>query len=266
MNQDDELTPRFNEFGARAMASTVPAGSEAVRGTVRRRHRVRALAAGALTVAVLALGGMWLGPHLGRSSGPPAAYTTAGVDAPTSAPAPSSAVAPRPGAGPEAGASASSSPGEGAPGGGGSAAVALPRCHTADLDVRLEASPGGGAAGSVYLDLGLTNHSPHPCGVYGFPGMTLIDSAGRWLPTTLRRDSTLAALVRLAPGQTGWALVHYTHLPADDETMPCQPAAVGLVVTPPDETTQLTVNTRLDDVCQHGQLATSAMRAQRSGG
>jgi hypothetical protein len=238
----------FDEFDTRAMASVVPAGPESVRETVRRRRRVLGLAAGAVTVAVLALGGTWLGLHLDRSSGRPAAYPSASVDAGTSAPA------------------AGSSPVEGAPAGGGSAAVAPPRCHTGDLDARLQGAAGGGAAGSVYLDLGLTNHSSHRCRVYGFPGMALIDSAGRWLPTTLRRDPTPATLVTLTPGQTAWAVVHYTHLPADDETMPCQPAAVGLVVTPPDETTQLTVNSKLEDVCQHGQLATSAMTAQRGAG
>jgi hypothetical protein len=258
MNQDDELTPRFNDFRTRATASTVPAGSEAVRERVRRRRRAQTLAAGAATVAVLAVGGTWLGLHLGGSSGRPAAYPSASVDAPTPTPAPSGSVAP--GARPAPGTSAGSPPGEGAP------AAALARCHTGDLDARLEASAGGGAAGSVYLDLGLTNHSSHPCGVYGFPGMALVDAAGRWLPTTLRRDSSQVTLVTLARGQTAWAVVHYTHVPADDEKMPCQPAAVGLAVTPPDETTQLSVHLKLDDVCQHGQLATSAMTARRSAG
>jgi hypothetical protein len=149
---------------------------------------------------------------------------------------------------------------------GGGTAAALPRCHTGDLDAGLQPSAGGGAAGSVYLDLGLTNRAAHPCALYGFPGMTLIDSAGRWLPTTVSRESTRPTLVPLAPGRTAWALVHYTHVPADDETVPCQPSAVGLAVTPPDETTQLTVNAKLDDVCQHGWLSTSAVAAQRAGG
>ncbi|MGC9666713.1 hypothetical protein ACNTMW_09170 [Planosporangium sp. 12N6] len=43
-----------------------------------------------------------------------------------------------------------------------------------------------------------------------------------------------------------------------------QPAgAVGLVVTPPDETTQLTVEAAVDDVCQHGWMSTSPMAAER---
>jgi hypothetical protein len=261
MNEDDESALRFDEFGTQAMASAAPAGPAAVGEAERRRRRVRAVVAGAVTVGVLAAGGIWLGLRLGRPSGPPTAHATAGP----STPAPSGTVA-DPAAGPVAagsqGASAASPAGGGVPVGGGTAA-ALPRCHTGDLDAGLQPSAGGGAAGSVYLDLGLTNHSSHPCEVYGFPGMTLADSTGRWLPTTLRRDPAQPTFVTLAPGQTAWALVHYTHLPADGESMPCQPAAAGLVVTPPDETAQLTIGMRLDDVCQHGQLATSPMAAQR---
>nr|WP_240948141.1 DUF4232 domain-containing protein [Planosporangium mesophilum] len=129
---------------------------------------------------------------------------------------------------------------------------------------QLDESAGGVAAGSVYLDLGLTNRASHPCRIYGFPGMALVDSSGKWLPTKVSRDQAEPTLITLAPGQTAWATIHYAHVPADDEAFPCQPAAVGLVVTPPDETTQLTVKASVDDVCQHGQIATSPMRTERS--
>jgi hypothetical protein len=252
MSQDDELTRGFPESGGDIVTGNAPAGTP----TVRRRRPGPALVAGAAAVAVLALGGTWLGLHrdgwsaagtAGASSGP---AVPGGVATPTMGPSESAAGPPS---------------GVGVAGGGGSAA-ALPRCHTGDLGASLQGAAGGGAAGSVYLDLGLTNRSAHPCGLYGFPGMTLIDSAGQWLPTRVGRDSTRPALVTLPPGGTGWALVRYTHVPADDESVPCLPSAAGLAVTPPDETTQLTVNAKLEDVCQHGQLSTSVMAAQRSGG
>ncbi|HEV7899844.1 MAG TPA: DUF4232 domain-containing protein [Planosporangium sp.] len=238
MNQDDELAPRFNKFS------------------------LTAAAAGALTAAVLAAGGTWFGLRLAGSSGPPAA--SIGTDVATSA-TPVSAVSPT-SADPGQGAGAA---GPGTPAGGNAPAAGASsgqpgRCHTGDLDGRIDQSAGGAAAGSVYLDLGLTNHSSRPCRIYGFPGMSLVDSAGRWLPTKLSRDAVGPASIRLAPGQTAWAVIHYAHLPADDETFPCQPAAVGLVVTPPDETTQLSVKAKLDDVCQHGQMGTSPMRTERS--
>jgi hypothetical protein len=262
VNQDDELTPRFNDFGNRAMESIVPAGPEAVRAAARRR-RARAVAASALAIAVIAVGGAWLGSRIGRSAGPPAASVSADAAPVTASPAdPGAGTAPSRGAAPSAGASTV----EGVPVDGNSAAAALPRCHTGDLDARFAEAAGGAAAGSVYLDLGLTNHSSHPCRIYGFPGMSLIDAAGRWLPTTLSRDPVQPALVTLAPGQTAWAMVHYAHVPADDETFPCQPAAAGLVVTPPDETTQLTIDVKLTDVCQHGRMGTAPMAAQRPRG
>lgn len=263
MNQDDELTRRFHEVGQEAMASAAPAGAEAVRETVRHRRRVRAAAAGVFTVALLAVGGTWLGVRLAGSAGPPApvgAGNTASNPSTVAAPAPAEAVPDTQAApgGPDTPAGTGTVKTEAA------GPAQPPRCHTGDLAGQIDQSAGGMAAGSVYLDLGLTNRSSHPCRIYGFPGMALVDSSGKWLPTKVRRDQAESRLITLAPGQTAWATIHYAHVPADDEGFPCQPAAVGLVVTPPDETSQLTVRAKLDDVCQHGQIATSPMKTERS--
>jgi hypothetical protein len=247
MNQDDELATRFDEFRDQAMAATVPAGSQDVRQRARRRRRAQTLAVSSVTLGVLVVaGGTWLGLH--RVS--PGQQVAAPAGTPTSA---SSTVA-----SPGSSAAPSGAP-SGAPAGGGSG----PHCRTGDLTASLQASNGGGAAGSVYLDLGLTNKSSQSCPVYGFPGMTLVDASGKWLPTTVERDPVQPTKVLLAPGQTAWAIVRYTHIPTDGESYPCQPAAVGLAVTPPDETTQLTVHAKLDDVCQKGQLDTSPFTAKR---
>lgn len=217
----------------------------------RRGRRTGVLAGVAVVVVLLAAAGIWFALRGSGQHGSPAADGGTGnaAPAPSGSGGPGSVTAPDPG-----------SPSAGAPVG---SAAALPRCHTTDLDATLEPSPGGGAAGSVYLDLGLTNRSSHPCAVYGYPGMTLVDSTGRWLPTTLRRDPGQPALVPLQPGKTAWAVVRYTHMPADGEPTPCQPAAAGVAVTPPDETSQLTVDRKLDDVCQHGQMSVSPLSATR---
>ncbi|NJC70224.1 DUF4232 domain-containing protein [Planosporangium thailandense] len=218
-----------------------------------RGRRTGVLAVTAVVVVVLVAAGIWLALRGGGRPGSPADGGTGQANA---APVASASGAGAPGGTTEPGAGTSTAA-------DGGSTAALPRCHTADLDAHLEPSAGGGAAGSIYVDLGLTNHAAHPCAVYGYPGMTLVDSAHKWLPTTLRRDPGEPTRVTLQPGQTAWAVVHYTHIPADDEGSPCAPAAAGLAVTPPDETTQLTVDSKLDDVCQHGQMSTSPLTATR---
>jgi hypothetical protein len=129
-----------------------------------------------------------------------------------------------------------------------------PRCHTSDLTGHVEGH--GAGAGQRYAALGLTNKTTTTCGVYGYPGLQLVDAHGSAMPTTARRDDAVAPkLLEVKPGQTVWALLHWTVIPADDEAAThCAPDPTSLRVIPPDETTQLTMTFDYGAVCQHGDI------------
>ena len=151
------------------------------------------------------------------------------------------------------------------PSGSSATAVAAgsTRCHTAVLSVHVEGH--GEAAGQRYAFLGLTGKGSAACTVYGYPGLQLVDAAGNAMPTKVTRDAARPpTLLTVQPGQTVWATLHWTVVPANDEaaTM-CAPAPTGLRVIPPDETTQLSMPFWYGPVCQHGALTVGPFQSQR---
>ncbi len=50
-------------------------------------------------------------------------------------------------------------------------------CQSATLKVALDTTQAGGAMGSVYYPVNFTNISSGPCGMYGYPGMSLVTAA-----------------------------------------------------------------------------------------
>jgi Protein of unknown function (DUF4232) len=142
----------------------------------------------------------------------------------------------------------------------GTPGARLDRCHTAGLSLSALGRPGA-AAGNVVQEFGLTNNTSASCSVYGYVGMALIDGAGNLLPTRVVRDPgsrfPFAHLGQytVRSGATTPFWVHW-----EDVTVGSQPActtSAGLIVTPPDETTQV----RLDGVqimaCNAGELDVS---------
>lgn len=59
------------------------------------------------------------------------------------------------------------------PGSGG-----LAVCQSATLKIALDTTQAGGAMGSTYYPVDFTNTSATPCGMYGYPGMSLVTAAG----------------------------------------------------------------------------------------
>lgn len=111
-------------------------------------------------------------------------------------------------------------------------------CKAAVLSAATDAS-GGGAAGSVYMKLNLTNTGSEPCLLRGFPGVSLAaDNAGAPIgaPAT-RDDSAPVADVLLAPGQTGSAALRYTQ--AGNYTGCAMVDAAGYRIYPPEDTASL---------------------------
>ena len=59
--------------------------------------------------------------------------------------------------------------------------AAVPRCSTSDLVAWLPNGEGNGAAGGIFYSLSLTNISGHACTVFGFPGVSAVNTNGRRL-------------------------------------------------------------------------------------
>ena len=120
-----------------------------------------------------------------------------------------------------------------------SAAAAGPAfCKAANLTGSLDAS-GGGAAGSVYMKLILTNSGAEPCLLKGFAGVSLTAGAnGDPIGAAATRDeSTPVADVLLAPGQAGSATLRYTQ--AGNYPNCTRTPAAGFRVYPPEDTASL---------------------------
>lgn len=160
----------------------------------------------------------------GTSQAQPQGTTTPGTGSasPTASPA-----SPSPSPSP----SSSASPEPTAPG-----APAL--CKAATLSAATDAS-GGGAAGSVYMKLNLTNTGTAPCLLRGFPGVSLTAAAeGEPIGAPATRDETNPVVdVLLAPGQTGTAVLRYTQAGNYSDCTPV--AAAGYRVYPPEDTASL---------------------------
>ena len=111
-------------------------------------------------------------------------------------------------------------------------------CKAAGLTAATDAS-GGGAAGSVYMKLNLTNKGTEPCLLKGFAGVSLVaDATGAPIGAPATRDDSAAVVeVLLAPGQTGTAVLRYTQA---GNYMDCSPVdAAGYRVYPPEDTDSL---------------------------
>lgn len=111
-------------------------------------------------------------------------------------------------------------------------------CKAATLSAATDAT-GGGAAGSVYMTLILTNTGTEPCLLRGYPGVSLTAGAnGKPIGAPAKRDeSTPVADVLLAPGQGGKAVLRYTQAGNYPECT-LTPAA-GYRIYPPEDKASL---------------------------
>lgn len=113
-------------------------------------------------------------------------------------------------------------------------------CKAAGLTAATDAT-GGGAAGSVYMKLMLTNKGTEPCLLRGFPGVSLVANAtGAPIGAPATRDNTAPAVdVLLAPGKSGTAVLRYTQA---RNYMECKVAdAAGYRIYPPEDKASLFV-------------------------
>jgi hypothetical protein len=98
-------------------------------------------------------------------------------------------------------------------------AVATKACAASGLVVWAGEEPGGGAAGSVYYRIELTNLSTATCTVNGYPKVNAVDLKGGRIGAFATHEKGKAAKpVTLAPGQTASAqlrIVDALNFPAD---------------------------------------------------
>lgn len=134
------------------------------------------------------------------------------------------------------------------------------RCHARELAAALQQQRPGG--GSRYAVLTLTNRSSRTCPVAGFPGLQLLDSSSRPLPTNVvRNQQQPPQTVQLAPGAAAYTTLHWGLVPGDGEpqTTQCEPTPASVEVTPPDETTHLVIGWTYGPVCQKGRIDLPAL-------
>jgi Protein of unknown function (DUF4232) len=111
----------------------------------------------------------------------------------------------------------------------------VPRCTSGQLAVWVNADSADGTAGTTYYNLDLTNTGGKTCYLYGWPGVSATNSAGRQLGVpAVRNPNVPARIVNVAPGGTAHALLGYV----DVQLSPaCRPTtATFLKVIPPNTT------------------------------
>jgi len=116
-------------------------------------------------------------------------------------------------------------------------AAPIPMCTASDLGVWVAVAQGNGALGTIYYPLEFTNLSQHTCYLFGYPGVSALDSNQRQLGSPADWGSLAGArIVNLAPGATAHTLLGYHDVAVTTEPG-CDPvnSAVELRVYPPGQ-------------------------------
>lgn len=123
-------------------------------------------------------------------------------------------------------------------GGGGSTTTtkAGPNaCAASSLSAELGQSNAG--AGQLYQPLVLRNTGKAACELRGFPGVSVLDSAGTQIGQPATRDGAEGAAVTLQPGGAASATLHTANGPIGG---PCEAASASMKVFPPGSTEAIT--------------------------
>ncbi len=122
-----------------------------------------------------------------------------------------------------------------------SASSGVPHCATSDLSGSI--ATNGGAAGTTYDDLTLTNHGSSACTMSGYPGVSLVDAGGNTIGQPATRNTAHASnLVTLAGNGSAYALIGFPN-PGNFPSGKCSSAqSVNLRVYPPGNTQSLVVS------------------------
>jgi Protein of unknown function (DUF4232) len=135
-------------------------------------------------------------------------------------------------------------------------------CSGSMLAGTFKVIPDSAGAGNIVYRLRVKNTSSHVCGVTGLPGLTLLDSSGRKLPTHARFSGSpgtlTAVLVRLQPGGTATLTARFSpDIPGPGEPVSgraCERTAHKLRVAPSGGGSVVALITPATPVCEHGSL------------
>jgi len=149
-----------------------------------------------------------------------------------------------------------------------SGTVGLALCQPSSLQVTVNASQVGGAAGSTYLPVDFTNTSSSPCGLYGYPGMSFVtagDGSGSQIGAAAQKNPSFGKVpVRLAAGGVAHAWLQVAEA-GNYPAATCQPVtAHWLRVYAPGETRALYVS-RAFDACSSDSAPLLTVMPVRSG-
>ncbi|GHI07907.1 hypothetical protein AQI88_33520 [Streptomyces cellostaticus] len=97
-------------------------------------------------------------------------------------------------------------------------------------DLYLSMGRKEGAAGSLYWSIRFTNTSTSECGLRGYPGISVLDTAHRQIGPAATRTSRSYATVPLAPGHSVSAVIRTANGPIGG---PCLRTGTYLRIYPP---------------------------------
>jgi hypothetical protein len=118
---------------------------------------------------------------------------------------------------------------------GAAASAGTPSCASSELVVWLN-TEGNGTAGSTYYNLELTNLSGHACTLFGYPGVSAINLAGKQLGSAaIRNNVGPSSTVKLASGSSAIVVLRITDVDNFPSTACHRVTAAGLRVYPPNQ-------------------------------
>lgn len=122
-----------------------------------------------------------------------------------------------------------------------------PLCATSQLTGSLSGSNAG--AGSLFVNLVLTNKSGSACHVKGYPGLSVLDAGGNQIgPAATYVTGQTAGTIVLQPGESASDTIH-TGLGTG--TGFCEPASTSVRVYPPGDTAALLITPGVLKACDH---------------
>ncbi len=145
----------------------------------------------------------------------------------------------------------------------GTTASSVGLCKAASLTPSVD-STGGGAAGSLYMKLILTNSGTESCVLKGFPGVSLTagPTADPIGAAASRDDAQPVTDVVLAPGKAGFAQLRYTQ--AGNYPDCTQVAAAGFRVYPPEDTASVFIPQQ-HQACSNASINLLSVQAFQAG-
>jgi hypothetical protein len=137
-------------------------------------------------------------------------------------------------------------------------------CKGSQLTGSFKGIPRSAGAGNIVYRLRVVNTASQSCFVTGIPSLTLLDKAGRKLPTNARFSGppgTLSAVVApLGKGQAGSLTARFSPDvpgPGEQTTGACEKTAYKLRVTPSGGGSVVVGISPPTPVCEHGSLQLS---------